>query len=83
MHIVLGDGGLRMDGDGVLLQRSLVGDALDEGDGDVEAGRRHPMELTAEAGGAALGVAMRKKGKQIGIHAGQDKLASLQQQLLT
>ena len=40
VHVVLGDGGLRVDGDGGLLERALVGDALDKWDGHVEARRR-------------------------------------------
>lgn len=65
VHVVLGDGGLRVDGDGGLLERALVGDALDKWDGHVEARRRRPMELRGRSRG-------KKEGGQLGRLRGQE-----------
>lgn len=67
VHVVLGDGGLRVDGDGGLLERALVGDALDKWDGHVEARRRRPMELRGRS-------RKKREGGQLG--ACEDKKAS-------
>ena len=47
-NVVLGDGGLVGDGDGLLLERVHVRDAVDEGDEAVDPGAERP-EVLAEA----------------------------------
>lgn len=47
-HVILGDSGLVGDGDGFLLERVHVGDAVDEGDEPVDPGVER-LEVLAEA----------------------------------